>query len=291
MKNSIKIIISLSLIFVISLFTTGCSTDEMDGIDIVVTNYPNEYIVNRLYSDHSKITSIYPDGVDPDTYTLSKKQKKDYASKDIFVYNGLIDKERDLAIELLDLNKNLKIIDSAYILDTDYAAVELWLNPSSLLTMSQNVKNGLEEYITSTYLQKEINEKYKELKIDISALDVDYREAASETKNKSIVISDPSLKYLEKFGLTVYSIDDDASDKTLAEVQNLILKNEISYIFTFEGEELSTNATNIIANNPTIKTLEFYKVNNLTDKQRDNKEDYISLMKSNLTLLNQELYQ
>ena len=129
--------------------------DNMDNIEIIVTNYPNEFIVKELYDEHANITSIYPDGVDINNYKISKKQKNDFSKTDLFIYNGLIEKERDLAVDLLSINPDLKIIDSAYVLETDYSPEELWLNPSSLLMMAQNVRIGLEEYITSTYLKKE----------------------------------------------------------------------------------------------------------------------------------------
>jgi len=153
----------LKLVFLlfggVLLLTSGCSDDSMDNIEIVVTNYPNEYVVKKLYGNHSTITSIYPDGVDIDDYEISTKQKEDWAFKDLFIYNGLLDKERDLAVDLLEINPDLKIIDTAYVLEVEYSPEELWLNPSSLLMMSQNVRIGLLEYITSKPLKDTVNEE------------------------------------------------------------------------------------------------------------------------------------
>ena len=176
---------------------SGCMNDSMDNIEIIVTNYPNEYVIKNLYGSHSTITSIYPDGVDINTYKISKKQKNEYARKDLFVYNGLLEKERDLAVDLLEINPDLKIIDTAYVLETDYSPEELWLNPSSLLMMSQNVRISLNEYVTSNILVKEVDEKYDELKIKLSEIDAEYRLAVDSTDNKTIVVADSALKYLE----------------------------------------------------------------------------------------------
>ena len=139
----------LLLILLTVICTTGCTKDNMEGINIVVTNYPNEYITDAIYGKHASITSIYPDGVNIDKYKISKKQKQEYANADLFIYNGLIEKERDLAVDLLEINKKLKIIDAAYVLETEYSTEELWLDPSSLLMMAQNVRLGIEEYIYS----------------------------------------------------------------------------------------------------------------------------------------------
>ncbi len=277
--------------FIVSIISTGCTTDEMDGIEIITTNYANEYIVNRIYKDHAKINSIYPDGVDTSTYTISSKKKKEYSKKDIFVYNGLIEVERNLAMDLLDINPSLKIIDTAYVLETDYAPEELWLNPSSLLMMSQNVKNGLIEYVTSTYLHKDITDAYNSLKVDLSELDVLYREAVDDATDKNIIIDDSTLKYLEKFGLKIYCIDSDATDKTIADVEKLINTKKVSYIISFKGIDKSSNSKELITKYPNIKTIELHKLNILSDDERKNSEDYLSITRNNLTLLNQELYQ
>lgn len=270
---------------------TGCKQDDMEDIDIIVTNYANEYIVSELYGKHANISSIYPDGINVNDYKITNKQKKDFSTKELFIYNGLVKSERSLAVDLLDLNSNLKIIDTAYVLDEEFSPEELWLNPSSLLMMAKNVQLGLNEYIDSNYLKQEVNDAFDKLKVTLSELDADYRLAVNDTKNKTIVVSEESLKYLEKFGLKVICIDDDATDKTLDEVSDLIDSGEISYIYNFKGDALSNNAKKILENNEDVKEVQLHKIDNLSDKERADKINYIDLMNNNLTLLKQELYQ
>ena len=287
MKKYLK----LFIVLFIALFTvTGCTDDNMDGIDIIVTNYSTEYITKYLYSEHANISSIYPDGVITDNYKLSTKQKKDFSKKGLFIYNGSIEHDRNLAIDLLDLNSDLKIIDTAYVLETDYSPEELWLNPSSLLMMAQNVRIGLEEYITSTILTDEIDKKYEELKVTLSELDAEYRLAIENTDNKKIVVDNAALKYLEKFGLEVYCIDIDATYKTLSIVRNLIENEEISYIYTFKNDDLSDNA-NELMNTYNVKRADLHKLDIISDTERANDEDYLSIMHKNLDTIKQELYQ
>lgn len=288
MKKLFKLFILMLLVIP---FTTGCSNDNMEGIEIIVTNYPNEYITKALYDDHSNISSIYPDGVDIDNYKISNKQKNDFAKKDLFIYNGLIEKERDLAVDLLVINPDLKIIDTAYVLETDYSPEELWLNPSSLLMMAQNVRLGLEEYISSTYLKQEVDTKYDELKVILSELDAEYRVSVENTSNKTIIVADSALKYLEKFGIEVICVDNDATAKTISDATNLIKNNKVSYIMTFKDAKLSENAKKLLENNSNLKRLELNKLANLSDDERKNKKDYIHIMTENLESLKQELYQ
>lgn len=285
-----KKILFLLIILIIPFIVSGCANDSMDEIDIVVTNYANEYIVRSLYDKHSTITSIYPDGILIDNYKISKKQKQEYARSDLFVYNGLIEKERNLALELLAINPELKIIDTAYVLETEYSPEELWLNPSSLLMMSQNVRRSLKEYASSAYLKKDIDEAYNELKINLSELDAEYRLASESTNNRTIIVANSALNYLEKFGLNVICIDDNASQKTLSDAENIIYSGGVSYIFKFNGEELSENAKAIMENY-SINTSELHKLDNITDQERSEKKDYISIMKDNLESIKKELYQ
>lgn len=281
----------LFIILLIPFFVTGCTNDSMDNIEVIVTNYPNEYVVKNLYGEHSTIKSIYPDGVDISTYEISNKEKNEYAKKDLFVYNGLLEKERNLAVDLLAINPDLKIIDTAYVLETDYSPEELWLNPSSLLMMSQNVRLSLNEYVTSTYLKKEVDTAYDELKIKLSEIDAEYRVAVESTDNKTIIVADSALKYLEKFGLNVICIDSDANQKTLNDAEELINNGSIRYIYLFKDQKINDNAQNIINNHSDVKTIELHKLDNLSDDERREKEDYITIMNNNLELIKKELYQ
>lgn len=270
---------------------TGCKQDNMEDIDIAVTNYPNEYIVDRLYGKHAQINPVYPDGIDISSYKITKKQKQNFSDMELFIYTGLVEKERELAIDLLDKNSDLKIIDTSYVLETEYSTEELWLNPSSLLMMAQNVRLGLKEYITSTYLSKEVDKAYNKLKIELSELDADYRLTVENTDNKVIVVADPALKFLEKFNLKVVCLDSGATEKEIQEVKDLIDEGAISYIFTFKNEKTSQHVEDILKYNSDIKMLELNKLDNITDEDRDEGKDYISLMNENLDTLKQELYQ
>ena len=286
-----KIKYLILLIIPIIFLTTGCTDDTMDNIEIIVTNYPNEYVAKSLYGEHATITSIYPDGVEISNYEISKKQKNDYSKKDLFIYNGLLEKERNLAVDLLEINPELKIIDTAYVLETDYSPEELWLNPSSLLMMSQNVRLGLEEYVSSNVLKKEIDEAYENLKIELSELDAEYRVAVDSINNKTIVVADSTLKYLEKFGLEVICIDSDASQKTLADAENLIKNEKISYIIMFKNQELNENTKKILENYPNIQKIELHKLDVISDTERADNKTYTSIMRDNLELIKKELYQ
>ena len=60
----------------------------MENITIYTTSYPIEFIVNRLYKDHSTIKSIYPDGTNINEYKITNTLLKNYNDIDLYVFNG-----------------------------------------------------------------------------------------------------------------------------------------------------------------------------------------------------------
>lgn len=281
----------LIILLILTINITSCKQDNMEDIDVAVTNYPNEYIVSKLYGNHSTINRVYPDDIDINKYTVTKKLKKKIANMELFVYTGLVKKERNLAVSLLDINSDLKIIDTSYVLETDYSEEELWLNPSSLLMMAQNVRLGLKEYITNSYLAKDIDKSYNKLKVELSELDANYRLAVENSNEKTIVVADRSLKFLENFGLKVLCIDNETTDKEIGEITELFENESINYVYKYKKEKINAKCSDLLENYSDIKTVELNKLHNITDTDRDEGKNYITLMNENLDALKQELYQ
>lgn len=284
--------IKVLLLLVGILLATGCfKKDNLEGINIVTTSYPIEYVTNYLYKDHANIASIYPDGIDTTTYTLSKKQLNDYSKKNLFIYNGLAN-DKDIAISFLDNNKKLLIIDSAYGMEFNYDVSELWLNPSNLLMIAHNIKDGLKEYMTNGYLEKELENKYEELKVILSELDAEIKLTAENATRTTIVVNNDGLKYLEKYGFEVISLDDtneSISDRTVRDVTNQINNGTIKHIFVLEHTENNDTLKNIIETTK-VETYTFRRLDSISDSERDEGKDYISIMKENIELLKNELY-
>ena len=158
----------LLLLFLLSiLITTGCfKRDTMEDISIYTSVYPIEYIASELYGEHSTINSIYPNGIIVDKYTLTEMQLEEYSKTDLFIFNGLSN-EKDYIKPMFQSNKDLKIIDASASIEYTNRIEEIWLDPSNFLMIAQNIKTGFDEYITNQYLKSEIEENYKQLKIDI----------------------------------------------------------------------------------------------------------------------------
>lgn len=290
MKN-VKLVI---LVVVGMILFSGCDLlkmDTMEGIDIITTSYPLEFITKTLYGDHSLVKSIYPDGTDTSTYEINDKLLDNYSKEDLFVYVSF-GNDKDIAVKLLDRNKKLLIIDGSLGMSPDYIE-ELWLNPSNLLMVSQNIKNGLTQYINNNYLIKEIEENYEELKLKLSELDAEIKLTAENAPSKTIVTATKSLNYLKKYGFNVISLDDDNNslDKTVREVTEMISNGSIKYIYTLENMESNDTVKLLLENNSTLSEIKLKKLDNISTEERNNNDDYFKLMQYNLEQIKKETYE
>ena len=56
-------------------------------------------------------------------------------------------------------------------------------------------------------------------------------------------------------------------------------------------EEVNENAKKLLDTYTDIQKLELHKLDNISDTERSNKENYNTIMRSNLELIKKELYQ
>lgn len=281
----------LLMAFIVLFALTACfKKDTMEGIEIITTTYPSEYIVDYLYGDNSIVESIYPDGTNPKTIKFNKKQIADFSEKNLYVYLGKVKSQSDLAVAFKNLNKDLLLIDGNLGIDGEYGIEEAWLDPSNMLMITRNIRNGLNEYIKSAYLNKEIDEKYNNLKIELSNLDAEFRLLAANSDRQTIVVSNDALLYLQKYGFRVISLDEKSvSDKIISEVKALIKSNQIDYVYTLENSDENKRAKELISSE-NINELIFKSVETIDDEERKLGKDYISIMKENIELLKEGTY-
>jgi len=192
---------------------------------------------------------------------------------------------------MLNKNKNLRIVDATMGMEVEYSDEELWLNPSNFLMLCLNIRNGMKEYITNTYLRKEIDDNYEELKLEISELDAEIKLFIENADSKTILVSNNLFMFFEKYGATVLSVggEETLTDKIVSSVKEKILSNEIKYIIMIEGDEINPDIEKFITNN-NIEKLYFNSLTTISDEDASIDRNYITIMKENLEILKQELY-
>lgn len=281
----------IAICFLSLFILTGCfKRYDMENINIVTTNYPIEYITNKLYGDNSEVFNMYPAGVSQDDYKLTDKQLKDYSRNDLLIYNGAKSTTRDYAKTMLNLNKNLKIIDASYGIDSYNTYSDVWLNPSNFLMLAQNVKNELKSYISNKFVKEDIDERYESLKVDVAALESSLKVVADNSVDKRIVCIDETMNFLSKYGFEVINLTKDSKEdvENVDKALDLYNNGSLSYVFVpeyYSGSDLLDRIKDAKAEVITFRSLETIKEEDLYKN-----EDFLSLMHENISLISKETY-
>ena len=269
-------------ILILSLFfLTGCDifkSDALKDIDVYTTTYPVNYIINYLYGDNATIYSIYPSDVNFKEYELSDKKLNEFAKSSLFVFNSQ-DIDRNYAVEMLNKNRNLRLIDTTLGMKYTNSIEELWLNPYNYLMMAKNTKTSLNEYITDPYLNKDINNKYELLQYELSKLDATYKETLKNSKYTTIVTDNELFKFLEKYNIEVIVLEEDIKNITIKKNDSLsdISKEynvSISDILTYNNKTDETINVGESLKIP-VKTIETSNVNKVKKLISEDQIKYI----------------
>lgn len=281
MKKVIVLLMSLFLL-------TGCLEEEKLDKIAYTTYYPLEFATNYMYKDFATVKSIYPNGIDTSKYTLTDKQKSIYAASDMFVYAGVTD-EVKLAAEFLNTNQNISIIDGTKGLSYSSEVCELWLDPSNYLMIARNIKSTLIDYANNVYDEEKIDKLYDELKIKISEIDVDLTMMGKNASNKNILVTNDSFNFLSKYNINVISIKE-GDTKSINDAKKLINSGEIKYVYVLRGNTLSEEIETFIKNY-NLEKIEIDSMYTITDEDKNNGNDYLSIMTENINKFKTELFR
>ena len=284
MKKFIVLIVTLLLI-------SGCDFNE-DFSDkfVYTTSYPIEYATSVLYKDHANISSVYPNGAD-NKYEVTDKKKDKYSEGETFVYSG-ISNEALLARDLLNKNSNLQIIDATKGISTNSSYTRVWLNPSNYLKLCSNIKSGLIDYTDNAYVKEEINENYEVLKEKVSLLEVQLYNIGKNGNYDTILTTSDDLTFLTKYNINVVSIDENnvSIDKSYADAKKLVDDKKVNYIYVLEGQEINETQEKFISTN-NLKKIEINNLFTLSEEERSENKDYITLMNEIIENYKTELYK
>ena len=138
---------------------------------------------------------------------------------------------------------------------------------------------------------EDIENNYKSLKLDISIIDADLTETIKNAQYTTIIVDNDMFKFLEKYGLRVISLEnnDNYSLNTFEEAKKLIKEKQVKYIYC-----LNEKSNSIV--NELIKQVggEIVVINGMYSVDggiTNTNDNYLTIMKSNISLIERELYK
>ena len=280
-----------SVLLVCFLFLTGCNiNDDFNDSYIYVTTYPIEYATTALYSDYAKVSSVYPNGSKSD-YKVTEKKKDKYSTGEIFIYSG-VSGEAYLAKDLYNRNDNIQLVDATKGMSRDLKNESMWLNPSNYLMLCSNIKSGLIEYNDNVYIKEKIENNYKTLNEMVSELDVSLYDIGKNGNYKTILTTNDVFNYLTKYNINVISLDENNKtiDKAYAEAKKLVSTKAIQYVYYLEYDTLNERQEKFISENSIVK-VPIKSMFTITEEEKNNNKDYISMMNDVIDNYKKELYK
>ena len=162
---------------------------------------------------------------------------------------------------------------------------ELWLNPNYYLMLATTIKKNLQELTSSKYAAEEIEKNYKVLEEELTTLDAKLRSIAEAAKNnhkETIIVAYDTFGFLEKYGFNVINISKDIN--VTNNIKNKFKRNTYKKIFVNNREKVSDSIKELV-DDYGAELIEVSTMSTLTDEQKQNKENYLTIMNDFLNKL------
>ncbi|MGX7124785.1 metal ABC transporter substrate-binding protein [Enterococcus viikkiensis] len=307
----------------LSMLLTACGTQEKkeassnDKIQVMTTFYPMYEFTKQVVGNKGHVDLLIPAGTEPHDFEPSAKDLAKISDSDVFVYNSpeletwtdnLTDTIDTKKTEIIQASKNIPLMEGAEHAheeahDHDGEEHEehghdheldphVWLDPVLAIKEVETIRDQLSKKYPE---DKATFEKNAESYIDeLKAVDQEYQTAFKDAKEKTFVTQHAAFGYLAKqYGLTQEAIagispDQEPSPSRLSELKHYVEDHQVKVIY-FE-ENASSKVAETLSKETGVKLDVLNPLESLTDKQIKNGENYLSVMRENLTALKESIH-
>lgn len=285
------------------------SSKEASGnetITAIATFYPMYEFTKEVLGDEGNVELLIPAGTEPHDYEPSAKDIAKINKSDILVYNsselekwvsdmkGNIDSEQTLVVEAA---KNIELSEGEHSHDEEEEGHDhsidphVWTDPVLAIKEVETIRDDLSKKFPDkkAVFNKNAQEYIEKLRV----LDQEFTAALSSASNKTFVTQHSAFGYLAKqYGLTQESVsgispDQEPSASRLAELKQYVTEHNVKVIY-FE-ENASSKVAETLANETGVKLEVLNPLESLTNKQIEDGENYLSVMRDNLKALKESI--
>lgn len=276
----------------------------LDRLRVTASFYPIAFIAERVGGEHVHVVQITPGASEPHDYEPTPHDVVSIERGDIFLWNGYgVDAWAQKTAENLSRagKTSLQVAEGLATLtfthdDDDHGHVdehELAIDPHVWLDLT--LMQSMTERVRDAFIQRDpvhadaYRSSAEDLHQELGTLHQEYVSGFSSCAQKHIVTSHDAFGYMaHRYGLIVTSIagispDEEPSPARMAEIISVIRREKVSTVF-FEAL-ISPRLAEVIARETGATTSMLNPIEGLTDSDRAEKADYLSLMRSNLASL------
>lgn len=277
--------VALAALTIVAPLLAGCG-DPLGSDDgrprVVASFYPLQYVAERVAGEHMDIVNLTAPGGEPHDLELSVRQTAEVSEADLVLYQKGFQPAVDDAVEQ---NQPERVVETTETMPLESEDPHFWLDPTRL----SEVAVAFTDEITD--LDPVHAEAYRAnleaLRDDLTDLDRDFEDGLATCAVDTVVVSHDAFGYLgHRYDLDIHPIaglspDAEPSPAHIKELHELIESDGITTVFseTLASPEMAET----IADDLGIKSAVLDPVEGLSDSDSD--EDYLSLMRSNLSAL------
>jgi zinc transport system substrate-binding protein len=285
------ILMRMMLVLVLLAALTGCGAmaDEDTGRVRVATGfYPLEYVAERVGGDLVDVDNLTQPGAEPHDLELTVKETVAIARADVVVYERGFQPAVDAGVEQ---GTEGVALDASEIVDLEPVAgrpdetdPHFWHDPLRLAKLADAVAVELGRADPGHRATYRANAR--DLVADLEALDRDFATGLARCERHTIVTSHDAFGYLARYDLRVEPItglspDAEPTPADLGRLQELIREQGITTVFS--ERLVSPKTADTLAADLGIRSAVLDPIEGLSDASAG--EDYLSLMRANLTAL------
>jgi zinc transport system substrate-binding protein len=300
--------IGLATALTTAFLLAGCgasSDDSGNGRPAAAAFYPLAWVTGRVAGDGWSVQNLTQPGQEPHDLTLDVAQTAAMERAELVV----LEEGFQPAVDETAANVDAPVLDAASVVDLLPASPEdhegeteeehaeeghehgdrdphFWLDPLLVADFGDAVADELAEVDpdnADTYAANAAD-----LRTDLEALDADYTKGLAHCERTTVVVSHQAFSYLARYGLDFEAIvglspDAEPTAADLARLEQLVATDGVTTVFS---ERLaSAKAADTLAGDLGVTTAVLDPIEGLSDETSD--EDYLSLMRENLTALQQ----
>ena len=318
MKDILKIASLLLLLVGISACGKQEAEKEDGKLEIVTSFYPMYDFTKNVAKDKANVSMLIDGGVESHDYEPSAKDMAKIQNADVFVYNSnemetwvetVLENIDTSKVKVIEASKGIELLkgnESHDEEDHDEHADEeehegheldhghshafdphVWLDPLLVKKEVRTISDALIEIDSKNkdYYEKNTTEYLSKL----DKLNDDYVAAFEGAKSRKFITQHTAFSYLanqyglEQVAISGLSPDQEPTPKELKGIQDLVKKENINVIYT--ESSASEKIAKTIADATGAELAVLNPMESVSKKDRENGEDYLTIMAENLEAL------
>lgn len=299
MNRKMKLLYILAL--AIGMLVMGCSTSkngfpDNQKLNVVTSFYTMSDFAAKIGGDKVNIINLVPSGMEPHDFEPKTGDITKLKNAKVFIYNGaamenwvdkVVSSSNNKDLVTVEASREVKLLSESGAIKDPH----VWLNPQNAIIEMAAIEDAFVKADPNNKSYYEQN--FDTYKNRLNELDKEYKEAVATFNSKDIVVAHAAFGYLcDAYGLKQVPIEglnaeSEPTAAKMAEISKYAKDNNIKVIF-FE-ELVSPKVAQTIAKEAGAKTDKLNPLEGISDEDKKNNKEYISIMQDNLDALKRAL--